>query len=123
MAKGKKSSGTRDSSLSLTTLRSRPVRVYADLSQVPTFATDAYEPVRPARLFSGVTATVGVADTPKKKRGARSRVPYQIAFNAPKETLVCVRRQRRKEVLFAKKKTGKGGQRKARWSSYSGVKC
>lgn len=118
------SSGTRDSSLSLTTsLRSRPQRLYADLSKVHDFPlSDLYEPVRPARLFSGVTATVGVADTPKKKNG-RSQVPFRLAFQAPSETVVCVRRSRRKEVLFAKGKAGKRGQRRPRRSAWSDIKC
>lgn len=123
MAKGKKSSGTRDGSPSLTSLRSRPTRLYADLSEVQNFRlADLYEPTRPARLFSGVTATVGLSDTPKKK-GTRSRVPAQLAFTAPAETVVCVRRHRRKEVLFAKKKAGKGGQKRPRRSAWSEVKC
>lgn len=123
MAKKSKNPGTRDSSLSLTpALRFRPARLYADLSQVPDFATDAFEPVRPARLFSGVTATVGVADTPKKKNG-RSQVPFRLAFQAPAETVACVRRSRRKEVLFAKNKAGKRGQKRPRRTAWSDVKC
>lgn len=121
MARKSKKPGTRDSLQSLTPLRSRPL--YADLSQVQSFRlADLYDPVKPARLFSGVTATVGVADAPKKK-GTRSRVPTQIAFTAPAQTLVCVRRAQRKEVLFAKKKTGKGGQRRPHRTAWSEVKC
>lgn len=124
MARKSKSSGTRDSSLSLTpSLRSRPARLYADLSQVQNFPlSDLFEPVRPARMFSGVTATVGVADTPKKPKG-RSQVPFRLAFEAPAETVVCVRRSRRKEVLFAKNKAGKRGQRRPRRTAWSDVKC
>lgn len=78
--------------------------------------------IRPARSTSGNIASVGADYAPTKQKG-RSRVPYQIAFNAPSETLVCVRRSRRKEVLFAKNKTGKRGQKRARWSKWSNYKC
>lgn len=126
MAKGKSSRyGTREPSDSLTvTLRSRPSKASSPLSQIQDLRTFDFEPAtRPALLFSGAPATVGPVQGPRKKNQARSRVPYQIAFNAPSETLVCVRRARRKEVLFAKKKTGKRGQRKARWSKWSPYKC
>lgn len=120
----KKSKGTRDSSLTLTTLRSQTPRLYADLTRVQDFPlSDLYEPYRPARLFSGVTASVGLADAPPKKKGTRSRVPVQLAFTAPAETIVCVRRRRRKEVLFAKNKTGKRGQKRPRRTAWSDTKC
>lgn len=47
----------------------------------------------------------------------------RIAFKAPEKVLVCVRRQRRKEVLHALKKSGKTGQRKPRQSYLSSVTC
>lgn len=128
MAKGKSRRGTREPSDSLTvTLRSpsriaRPSR-HLNLRMIDDLRSFDFEPAsRPARLFSGGIASVGPVPTSKTSQ-ARGRVPYQIAFSAPGETLVCVRRKRRKEVLFAKKKTGKGGQRKARWSKWSVYKC
>lgn len=124
MAKGKKSknrSGTRDALQSLTVrLRSRAA-IGDALREVQDLRAFDFEPVRPARFLSGPIASVGVT-TPSKKQ-APSRVPYQIAFSAPAETLVCVRRRRRKEVLFAKRKTGKGGQRRPRRSKWSNYKC
>jgi len=85
-------------------------------------AFDFDQDTRPAKLFYGSDASVGATHTPTKNR-APSRVPYQIAFSAPAETLVCIRRKRRKQVLFAKRKTGKGGQRRPRRSRWSDVKC
>lgn len=120
MARKSKRPGTRDSSLTLTTsLRSRPVGY--DLSKFEPFS-DSFDPVRPARLFSGVTAQVGVADAPKKRDG-RSQVPSQLTFQAPADTVVCIRRRRRKEVLFAKNKAGKRGQKRPRRTAWSDVKC
>lgn len=124
MAKGKRgTTSTRDPLGSLTvTLRSSPrASLPIGVDDRRTFDFDQVS--RPARLFTGSTATTTATAVPKKTEGARSRVPYQIAFTAPKQTLVCVRRQRRKEVLFAKKKGGKRGQKKPRRSAYSNVRC
>lgn len=123
MAKGsKRRSGTRDDMSSLTvTLRSFP---RTSLTAIDDRRSFDFEPAtRPARLFTGSTATISATPVAKKTPKARARVPYQIAFQAPKETLVCVRRQRRKQVLHALKKTGKGGQRRPRRGPFSEVKC
>lgn len=123
MAKGKSRSGTRDPLESLTLgLRSR-APIGTALSAIDDMRSFDFEPAtRPARLFTGAPATVSVTQSPKKSQ-APGRVPYQIAFQAPAETLVCVRRHRRREVLFAFKKTGKGGQRRPRRSRWSDMKC
>lgn len=47
----------------------------------------------------------------------------RIAFAAPSKVLTCVRRQQRKEVLMALKKTGKVGQNAPRKSYYSSISC
>lgn len=122
MARGSRRTpeGTRDTLVSLTPrpLRSSQLRTVQDLR------TFDFEPAtRPAQLFSGVTASITANPIPKNSARARARVPYQIAFAAPSETLVCVRRHRRKEVLFAKKKAGKRGQRRPRRSAWSEYKC
>lgn len=117
-SRGKNSSNTgrdaRPSALTVT-LRSRPPlpldRVTENL-KAPAAG--------PARTFRGV-AGVGV-EKPRKK-SPQKFTKMQLAFTAPAETLVCVRRSRRKEVLHALKKTGKGGQRKPRRSRWRHVKC
>lgn len=122
MAKGKSRSGTRDPLESLPQrVRSRPLgTLLTDIQDLRNFD---FEPgTRPARLFSGVTASVGL-DQPTRSKQAPSRVPTQIAFTAPQETLVCVRRHRRRQVLHALRKTGKGGQRKPRRTPWSEYKC
>lgn len=126
MAKGKsgRSGQTRDDLSSLTTssLRSFPVRSL--LREIQDFRTFDFEPATtPARLFTGSIASIDVHAPASKPVGKNSRVQYQLAFSAPHETLVCVRRHRRREVLFAKKKAGKGGQRRPRWSKWSEYKC
>ena len=124
MAKGKsgKRSGTRDDMSSLTvTLRSSPRTILREIDDRRSF--DFWPDSRPARLFTGSTASVTATPVAKKTPQARNRVPYQIAFSAPAETLVCVRRKRRKEVLHAKRKTGRGGQRRPRRNAWSNTKC
>lgn len=117
--RSKNTPGTRDALPSLTLgLRSRP-----SLMELEDLRTFDFEPAtRPPRRTDGGYASV-VASTPQTNKKAPSKVPYQISFSAPAETLVCVRRSRRKEVLFAKKKTGRRGQKKARWSKWSTIKC
>lgn len=133
MAKGKNSkSGTRDALQSLTvTLRpgSKTTRLrHSPLNLIDDLRTFDFEPdSRPARSLSGRPASFSIeVGTPKKQSGRQYKNPFgraQMAFTAPAESLVCVRRSRRKEVLFAKKKAGKRGQKKPRWSKWSSYKC
>lgn len=104
----------------------RPVRLVRD---TPTW-TEAravedrrtYHPLeffRPARTWSGGDAPpVTPKLTPRNK--PRPFLAHGLKFSAPADVLVCVRRQQRKEVLHALRKTGrgKGGGRKRRnwWS-------
>lgn len=123
MAKGKSGrSGTRDPSGSLTLgLRSFPRSSLLPIDDRRSFD---FEPAsRPARLFTGSTAQITATPITKKTARAQQRVPYQIAFTAPKQTLVCIRRKRRKEVLHALNKTGRGGQKKPRRSPFSNTRC
>lgn len=50
-------------------------------------------------------------------------VPIGIKFKAPKKTALCVRREQRKEVLFAKKKTRAGSRGKKHRNWYSSISC
>lgn len=46
-----------------------------------------------------------------------------FAFTEPKAVLTCVRRKQRKEVMFAKRKAGKAGQKKPKFNALSKVRC
>lgn len=74
----------------------------------------------PALDLFGAVASIGVAD-PQRSNGKR-RSP-KLRFDAPAETLVCIRRGTRREVLFAKKKTGRGAKSKKHFNVYSKVRC
>lgn len=81
----------------------------------------------PARSFSKPRHRLKAIDrTPPTGdlfRKNRSQTRALIAFQAPQNVLVCVRRQRRKEVLHALNKAGKVGQRRPRRSFYSSISC
>lgn len=105
------------------TLPEIKARVREPLQQVEdrrTFHPDGKN--RPALTKTGRPATVIAANRPRPKAKSKAQVNRfgptvhsqtkgVITFEAPKETVVCIRRHRRKEVLFAKKRTGKGGRR------------
>lgn len=78
----------------------------------------------PAKQIDG---TQGHQLVPKRpaKRGRSNVVPVRVQFAAPERVVLCVRRKRRKEVLHALKKTGRGGgrQRRRRRTWFSDVSC
>lgn len=100
------------------------VRPVADLRQVEDRrAYHPLGPMRPPKAWSGHAVTPVKPKTTHKK--FQRQLPFGLQFAAPKETLVCVRRKRRKEVLHALKKTGKGAGRrkKPRRNFYSWISC
>lgn len=49
---------------------------------------------------------------------------YRFEFVEPKKTITCVRRERRRQVLFAKNLAGKGSRsRQHRWTDESRISC
>lgn len=59
----------------------------------------------------------------RRRRAVLFRPPSAIAFRAPEHVLVCVRRHRRREVLFAKRRAGRMKMRAPRRSWYSQISC
>lgn len=86
---------------------------------------------RNARSFKRAThslvippANVNKNKNQSKFKGPKLTLPHTIGFEAPQQVLVCVRRKTRKEVLFAKNKTGKGARKfKRRRSWLSEISC
>lgn len=100
------------------------VRPVADLRPVEDRRTyHPLGPMRPPKTWSGHSVTPVKPKFSNKK--FQRNLPFGLQFAAPKETLVCVRRKRRKEVLHALKKTGKGAgrRRKPRRNFYSWIGC
>lgn len=126
---------TRDVTTSIATQRVRYIPLNLPLSlllrplarfNAPSTVLRAYEdrrtwhPVapRPARSFSGPTR---LQITPTNRHSAYPSPSIQ--FQAPERVLVCVRRHRRREVLFARNKAGRSGQRPPRRTWWSAVHC
>ncbi|AZL82957.1 hypothetical protein [Apis mellifera associated microvirus 51] len=89
----------------------------------------------PARSFSssrhrlrevpGISRGNSRNDRSRRSSGFRLHDPgpLKIGFGNPSRVLVCVRRRIRKEVLFARRKTGRVGQRRPRFNFYSQISC
>jgi hypothetical protein len=89
---------------------------------------------RPAASFSQSRHRLQIPTRTRKiqkythTKSSRSKSPFsylssEIGFRNAKRILICVRRKVRKEVLFAKKKTGKVGQKRPKFNQYSKVSC
>lgn len=85
---------------------------------------------RPARFMTGGPSHVTVKDRSYGKQvyrdpfSGRSGTKAAISFVGPDGVLVCVRRKRRKEVLFAKRRAGRSGkQRRHRRNWFSSISC
>lgn len=61
------------------------------------------KPFNPLRPFSSLPATVG--------------------FRSPKQVIICLKRKVRKEVIFAKKLSGKGSRSSRRRNNWSSIRC
>lgn len=85
----------------------------------------------PAGASRPLPATRAVASQVVAKRPAirgaraRGRAPrsHQLFFRSPPEVLLCKRRKERREVLFAKKRTGKGSRSDRRFNQLSKIGC
>lgn len=90
---------------------------------------------RPPRRLDGTTARIGVADrrpsrqqvkrsfATKQHHAIRSQTKGFLTFQEPANVVVCVRRQRRKEVLFATGGAGKRSKRPPRRNAFSSISC
>lgn len=127
---------TRSVPLSVNRLVPRPVlslepgfrRARALLSEIEdrrTYHPDG--PRRPARSFlrsrHRLTDLNKKAPRSRANRTALSNVSGRLAFQGPENVLVCVRRNMRRQVMFAKKKTGRRGQRPPRRNWFSSISC
>lgn len=53
----------------------------------------------------------------------KSHLRKRLGFSVPRRIEACIRRWTRKEVLFAKRKTGKSGQKKPHFNFWSALSC
>lgn len=113
------------------TVRNRPLRSRR-LRQVPfrrgrraSLTMDNYREYHPDPILRRESvrpddARIVVA----RDRQPKKRLPWRLAFNIPGRVWTCVKRKVRREVLFAKNKTGKGArQTRRRRNRDSNVRC
>lgn len=146
------SSGERDTSVIANAGVARqshlsPVQFESSLQEIEDRRTfhpvGPYRPIR--RVSTAAPATVTLRDRKYKKaaavvgrswrsplfRGAnvlsalRSQTKASLALSNPERVVACVRRQRRKEVLFAERKAGRSGRalRRRRRNETSNYRC
>lgn len=117
----------RPSAMPLAIARVSPARPFnipfvSRVSLVPVEDRRVYHPLGPARSVR-VLSGHAVQPLVVQRRGRLSRpkrgLPVSLQFAVPKKTIVCVRRKRRREVLFAKRKAhgGSGRRRRNIWSN------
>lgn len=76
----------------------------------------------PAVDLFGTPAPITITQPVPSRPGLKRQAP-KVMFANPGETVVCVRRQARKEVLFAKKRTGRGARSKKHFNRHSRTHC
>lgn len=99
-----------------------------------------YQPVRPKAVYDDVGRRSRVIQSPvvrpsvkKTKqprislstRAARLQASFRerLSFADMGRALVCVRRKERREVLFAKRRTGRGSRSRKHRNFYSNIRC
>jgi len=102
----------------------KPVPAYANLSLQAVQDRRRFTP-QPyvARSLSGQQHSLRVQPDVPRRRSRHLFPSPVVAFTTPKKMAICVRRQQRKEVLHAFRKTGKVGQKRPRRNYFSGVAC
>jgi len=78
-------------------------------------------PHRNARAVFRSAHTLEVPDRPIDR--ARKVLSHSVAFQAPLDVAICVRRKVRKEVMHATGKAGRRGQKRPHRNPYSDINC
>lgn len=97
------------------TWRTGVTNVLADLEDLRTF--------HPEPVYRDPLSTSGLPATTKQTPPRKRTLMTQTTFDAPREVAICVRRKQRREVIFAKRKTGKGARARRHRNFWSNVKC
>lgn len=126
MAKSSRRSGRDPSPIARALALPRSFYAPVNLALFSDLRTFHPDPFRPAPAFRRSAARVVVARPKRVRSGVRisaGTIPHQLTFAAPDKVILCVRRKRRKQVMFAKGKAGKRGQRKPRRNYWSSISC
>lgn len=111
----------------------RAVDLYYGIDRRTFRPDESTRPPSANRPFQIVSRLVQVKNIPRQVHGrvnrynpfyqARSHLRQRLGFSLPRRIEACIRRQARKEVLHAKRKTGKAGQRKPSRNFWSAISC
>lgn len=103
----------------------RQTQLLLDSSRIYSRDNRLFDPLpkmmRPPRATRGRIALTNLQQRKLSKN--KPLMAIRESFALPKETLVCVRRGVRKEVLHAYKKTGKGARSRRRRNELSDIHC
>jgi len=84
-------------------------------------------PYAPAGVFSGVYQRKIIDRPVRAPNGFLSPsvdiAPGRFGFAVPEKVAICVRRKRRREVLFARRGTGKGSRARRKYNYFSTINC
>lgn len=82
-----------------------------------------FTPDRTVRRLTGVPRYRLTTTPPVARRPGVYVFGERMAFMNPLQMVICVRRRIRRQVLFAKRRTGRGARSKRHYNSYSEVVC
>lgn len=126
MAKGRSSQNTYSSvqrditTLSLAELYAR--RLLRPLVPV-TFSLPEIEDRREFHPLKGVRPARVLSRTSQRMLRPHATQPGVLRFSVPEKVAICIRRKRRREVLFAKRQTGRGAYSRKYRNYWSDVSC
>ena len=86
-------------------------------------ALDFYGSRHHLREYSRPISSPNVNLNRRASRARPLKFFSRLGFQTPERTLVCVRRKVRREVMFARRKAGRRGQRPKRFNWFSSISC
>lgn len=99
----------------------RPLWSLPPVLQIEDRRSFHFSPVRPAAALRRPASRLVARQPHKQWQPAQTRAV--IAFDEPKLVSICARRTRRRETLFALRRTGKGARSKRRRNAFSSISC
>lgn len=105
------------------TKSTRPPHDWANKSAARIVATPVRALGKAATSYRRTMLLVNSPLTYARRKVGYSTVSERLSFNIPKRLEMCIRRAVRSQVLHAKRKTGKVGQRKPHRNFWSKISC
>lgn len=124
-SKSRNRSQERDPEVSLTQVARQALPRSTKLTQIQDMRVHPWvDPLSYLPALDLVGAVAGIsAHEPAKKPRPGGRLVSKLRFDVPQKIIVCIRRQTRREVIFAKKKNGRGARSKKTFNRFSKVHC